>query len=201
MSIRQRIPFKFTEDTQDEDIHILDEQEQEELIQKLKEESDARNAQYRLLLQTVLGLSATLQLVYLLKSHKEPPIAALFPGSLSTPFTPIPILNLWITLNLFYHANLSLHLMPSSHPIRQFLQRAQRSSHRRFIPLSYPILYVLSAIPVLLSFILETGPVDVAWWLITPTMIYFVHSAQKWIAQETDGIRNLENLRYDARGA
>lgn len=69
------------------------------------------------------------------------------------------------------------------------------------IPLGYPILYGLSVIPALLSLFIGNGWVDVVWWLTTAAMVYFIHSSQRWFTQEAEGIQNLENLRYDAKGA
>ncbi|KAK7681527.1 hypothetical protein QCA50_015259 [Cerrena zonata] len=200
MSVRQRIPFKFSEDTQEEDQHILDEQEQEELIQKLKEESDVHNAQYLMVLQALIGLSSILQCIYLMKADKEPPIAPLITSELIPP-TSVPLPNLWTILNLFYHANLSIHLLPLSNPIRQSLQKIRSSPYILLLPIGYSILYGLSVAPALLSLFSGNSWVDVVWWLATPAMVYFVHSSQRWFAQETEGIQNLEKLRYDAKGA
>lgn len=76
MSLRQRVPFKFSDDGTEDD-HILDEQgmqcvpislgeitnlsiEQEELIEKLRQQSDAATRQYTALVQIVIALSCLL---------------------------------------------------------------------------------------------------------------------------------------------
>lgn len=196
--------------------------EQEELIRKLKSESEVHNAQYLMVLQALVGLSSILwvhlctsctlhllmhmlvlffsQIIYLMKRDKEPPIAPLLgtePGSSTT----LPSPNFWTTLNLFYHVNLSIHLLPLSHPIRHTLANNGAFRYSAFIPPPYSFLYGLSVIPALLSLFTRSEWADVVWWLATPAMVYFVHSSQRWFAQEAEGLQNLEKLRYDAKGA
>ncbi|PSR70473.1 hypothetical protein PHLCEN_2v13624 [Hermanssonia centrifuga] len=60
MTLRQRIPFKFPAEGEEDDGHIMDEQEQEEVIHQLKIQSDSQNAQYNFLLQIVIALSLVL---------------------------------------------------------------------------------------------------------------------------------------------
>lgn len=42
---------------------------------------------------------------------------------------------------------------------------------------------------------------DILWWSETALVVVFVQRAQTWIQDETEDIRGLEGLRYDARGA
>lgn len=81
MTLRQRIPFKFQNESEDEDEHVLDEQgtymmppncstyrfnssqffaEQEELIEDLRKQGDLASRQYLILLQVMLALSCLL---------------------------------------------------------------------------------------------------------------------------------------------
>ncbi|KAI0076348.1 hypothetical protein K474DRAFT_1684890 [Panus rudis PR-1116 ss-1] len=200
MSIRQRIPFKFSEDATGEEDRILDEQEQEELIQKLKSESESRTTQYTLTIHVLLGLCYILQIIYLFKSSKESPILALFPNDIAVN-EHLPAPNLWTLTNLFTLLNLTIHLLPQSHPVRQSLRQLHSSPYTYFLPLPFPLLFSISAVPPTLALMLRRHWQEFAWWCFAPFMTWFVHSAEKWAREEAEGIQNLEKLRYDAKGA
>ncbi|KAH8104775.1 hypothetical protein BXZ70DRAFT_615670 [Cristinia sonorae] len=203
MSVRQRVPFRFSENG-DENARILDEQEQEELLEQLKRKSDENNSQYSFFIRIVIALSSTLHILYLLKSpeSKKPPIAVLFPNY--TPpdgFRPITGHLFFTTLNLFIHANLSVHLAHPTHHVREWLARGDYHQYTSFLPLPFSVLFALSAPAPLMSFIVSNGWHDVVWWGETAAMVWFVSSAHRWMGEETESLRNLERLRYDARGA
>ncbi|THH27033.1 hypothetical protein EUX98_g7148 [Antrodiella citrinella] len=153
MSVRQRVPFKFSEEAVEDGV-ILDEQEQEELIQDLKKQSDVQNSQYLLLIQTVLALSGTLHLVYLFGPSKEPPTAAIFPRYLPPDeFNPIPGYHVFTLLHLFVHLNLSGQVLPTAHPLRRWFSRNvfTSSPYTFFIPLPYLFLFGIAALAPILS--------------------------------------------------
>ncbi|KAI0789732.1 hypothetical protein C8Q75DRAFT_764724 [Abortiporus biennis] len=201
MSIRQRTTYKFSEHDDENENRVLDEQEQEELIERLKEESQTRNAQHLFLMQIVIGLSFLLQVIYFLSDSRHPPIAALFPDYLPPNFGPIPLSIIFILLNMFIHLNLSVHLLPQHHHIRRIFPRIYSSPYVHFIPLTFPILFGLSFPAPFVSLLIGNGLLDVAWWLETTLLTWFVYAAQSWIGEESEGIRNLESMRYDVKGA
>ncbi|KAI0087852.1 hypothetical protein BDY19DRAFT_994740 [Irpex rosettiformis] len=195
MSIRQRTTFRFSEDGDDSG-PVLDEQEQEELINDLRQHSEVRNAQYVLLLQVLIAVSVILQLMYLFSGTRESPfVAILLPEA--TPSKPIPASTLFIAISLFLHANLSLSFLSQTHMIR----RSVSSTFGGHVPLRYVFLFVASAIAPLLSSVLWQSWADLLWWSTTPCLVYFMYSAQCWFDEEAEAIRGLEKMRYDAKGA
>ncbi|PSR70472.1 hypothetical protein PHLCEN_2v13623 [Hermanssonia centrifuga] len=42
---------------------------------------------------------------------------------------------------------------------------------------------------------------DVIFWGLADALTWLIHSAQNWMKRDADNIRQLEAMRYDARGA
>ncbi|KAF8631078.1 hypothetical protein AX15_002679 [Amanita polypyramis BW_CC] len=59
-TLRRRTPIFYTDDAGDDDQTILDEQEQDELIQRLKSRANAVNVQYILAARLLTSLSIIL---------------------------------------------------------------------------------------------------------------------------------------------
>ncbi|KAI0346030.1 hypothetical protein BDW22DRAFT_1370486 [Trametopsis cervina] len=194
MSLRQRSTYRSSDDD-DSNGPILDEQEQEELINDLKEESQTRNTQYQYLLQVFIALSAVLHISYLLNGSGETPFAAILPRTAPSP--PIPGASAFIFLALFVHANLSLHLVSPQHAVRSNLA----NTFAGHVPLRQPFIFLASLIAPVLAVCLSRSLVDVMWWCFTLNLAAFIFSAQRWFRQEAEAIQRLENMRYDARGA
>jgi len=202
MSIRQRIPFHFSENPEDD--HVLDEQEQEELIESLKSQSFAAASQYMLLGQVVLALSALLHIIYVLKWDKLSPLYAILLARWHpAPSALIPFPDLFATLNIFLHANLSLLLLPPYGSIRRSLSSLPPPLEAYSLPLPvlHPLIAGLSVLTPALALLRQCSWPDVAWWCTPPAMSWFVYSLRSWTDQNVEEIRELERLRYDARGA
>lgn len=126
---------------------------------------------------------------------------ALFAQHIPLGFEPIPARIVFVLLHTFVHANLSIHLFPPRNKFRRYLSRLHSTPWTFVIPLPFYILFVLSAFAPTLSFSMSKGWVDILWWSETALVVVFVQRAQTWIQDETEDIRGLEGLRYDARGA
>ncbi|KAK0487656.1 hypothetical protein IW261DRAFT_632773 [Armillaria novae-zelandiae] len=155
-SLRQRITRPFRDDDEDDDNHIPDQQEQEELINKLRTENAQSDVQAIRTIQIVVVLSAIAHLLLL--------------------FTPAPALTLLV---LLIHVNLILHI----HHVAQ---------------VSYPLTYALSLVAPTLCLFLGS---PVAWWCVTPVIIFVVQSIQDGIDRGTESIAALEAMKYHALGA
>ncbi|KAI0917268.1 hypothetical protein AcW2_007447 [Taiwanofungus camphoratus] len=222
MSLRQRIPFKLSENNEDtSNDRILDEQgmhvagqclphlgdtvtnnkEQEEVIERLQTQSNTANNQYMLLCQVVIGLSCLLHFIFLLRGSKESPLFVLLPSGVPSPS--IPAAPLFAVLHIILHLNLSLHLLPAHSEVFHSVFPSSYSFHSPSLPLlfSHPVTLTAPAVAPTLSLLLHRGWPDVAWWSIAGGMTLFVYSVQKWIRQSEEGIRELEGMRYNAKGA
>ncbi|RDX53279.1 hypothetical protein OH76DRAFT_1399166 [Lentinus brumalis] len=197
-TIRQRAPFQFSEDD-DTDVHILDEEEQEEVIEDLRKKNDDSNAVYLMGLQAVLALSLLLQLVYLFKPNKISPFAVLLPGSTSEP---LPLANGLTILQILIHINLSLNCLPPNHPYRKLVPRSTLPGSLSIpLPLLHPVALALPVIAPFLALALGRGLADLVWWAEPGILLAIVAVVKKWIADGEKDIMKLERLRYEARGA
>ncbi|TFY54146.1 hypothetical protein EVJ58_g9031 [Rhodofomes roseus] len=176
--------------------------EQEELIESLKSQSDAAASQYMLLGQVVLALSALLHFIYILKWDKLSPLYAILPSH-PAPSTIIPFPDFFATLNIILHANLSLLLLPHYSPIRRSLSSLPppMEDYSLPLPIFHPVTAALTVLTPTLALIRQCSWPDVAWWCATLAMSWFVYSLRRWTDQSVEEIRELERLRYDARGA
>ncbi|KZP33688.1 hypothetical protein FIBSPDRAFT_313104 [Athelia psychrophila] len=184
--IRKRTTFKFaseSEDAEDEQ-HILDEQEQDELIEKLKLQSRTQDKVYLYVIQAVIALSGFLHVIYL-KSHTNP-LLALFP--ISQADTPLRPTSLTI-LAIFIHLNLSLLTYPN------------HLSPINITPLPYVYLFGLCAVAPGLSLLLGRGWLTIAWWSVTGGVVWLAHTVHQTTQRREESIARLEGLRYVAPGA
>ncbi|KAI0354992.1 hypothetical protein OH77DRAFT_1404123 [Trametes cingulata] len=198
-AIRQRVPFRYSEDGEQEG-HVLNEQEQEEVIERLRQESAGSNAAYLVGLQAVIGLSFLLHLLYIARSPHHSPLAVLFPDAQTG--RPLPLSTVLALLQLAIHCNLGLNVLSPDHPIRQAIQTSNLPpSFRPPIPLSHPASLIAPAVAPLYALLLGQGWVEVLWWSITGILSGIVGVSLKWIQEEEAQIKELERLRYNARGA
>lgn len=185
--------------------------EQEEVIEGLRAQEDASNAQNTLLLRIVVSLSALLyvvqlascpdlysypcsflafsHLVYLLSSSKNSPFSVF----LSTPSRELPtfISTVFAFLHLAAHLNLVLLTWPAH----------ERPLLQDITPLPYSMTFsVLSVAPVL-SIMISRSLDVVAWWTVALGVAVAQFYAQRWITEGSMSISELEGMRYDARGA
>ncbi|KAK0504215.1 hypothetical protein EDD18DRAFT_491215 [Armillaria luteobubalina] len=155
-SLRRRTTRPFRDDDEDNDDYVLDQQEQEELISKLRIQNAQSDVQAIRAIQIVVVLSAIAHLLFL--------------------FTTAPALTLLV---LLIHVNLLLHI----HHVAQ---------------VSYPLTYALSLVAPTLRLFLGS---PVAWWCVTPAVVFIVQSIQDGIDRGTESIAALEAMKYHALGA
>ncbi|KIM43219.1 hypothetical protein M413DRAFT_26388 [Hebeloma cylindrosporum] len=178
-TLRRRIPFKLEGDSEEiYDNVVLDEQQQEEIIDRLRKENDVVNWRYSIALKIVVALSFISQLV----SFTNNPLLAIYPIRGPEPSIPLP--GVFTILSLFIHLNLAL--LFSSGKIR---------------PLPYQLLYTLSAVAPTLSLFLQKPWQITVWWCITPLMVYLNQTVMDAFQQSIQGIADLEQMKYTAPGA
>ncbi|OCH91221.1 hypothetical protein OBBRIDRAFT_729148 [Obba rivulosa] len=198
MSLRQRIPFRFAENEEAEDDRVLDEQEQEELIDRLRSQDATANQLYLQLLRVPLALSCALHIIFLFKDPKESPLYALFPAQ--TPIPSIPRSPLFALLNVLLQLNLVLHTFPPQHPLFLYISRLEPPFSLP-LPFSHPVALVTPAVAPTLSLLLRRSWLDFAWWCMALVMTMLVYTVQVWIRSSDEQIRELEGMRYRAPGA
>ncbi|KAI0632151.1 hypothetical protein C8Q77DRAFT_904600 [Trametes polyzona] len=198
-AMRQRVPFRFSENDGTEG-HVLDEQEQEEVIDSLRQESANSNAVYLAGLQAVVTLSLALHILFMLRSEKHSPLAVLFPDAPSGP--PVPFATLLAIFQIAIHCNLFLNVLPKDHTLRGVIQSSPLSpSLRPPFPFSHPGTLFAPVVAPAYALVLGRGWVDVLWWATAGVLTAIVGLALKWMKEEEEEIAGLENLRYVARGA
>ncbi|KAG7445761.1 uncharacterized protein BT62DRAFT_178470 [Guyanagaster necrorhizus] len=155
-SLRRRITRPFRDDDDDGDDYVLDQQEQEELISKLRAENAQSDIQAVRVIQVIVVLSAITHIFFL--------------------FTTAPALTVLV---LLIHVNLLLHI----HHAAQ---------------VSYQLTYALSLVAPTLCLFLGS---PVAWWCLTPAVVFVVQSIQDGIDRGTESIVALESMKYHALSA
>ncbi|KAF8895492.1 hypothetical protein BD779DRAFT_733146 [Infundibulicybe gibba] len=190
MDLRRRTPFKSIESYNDSDTNIvLDEQEQNELVQTLRESNLASNRQYLMLLDIILLLSVILHSVSLLSPPNHNPLLSIFPKtSRENPSVPFP--SLFILLALFLHINLGIHIHPQIPALRLDLH-----------PISFPLTYALAAVAPTLALFLQCPWQTTLWWCFTSILGVIVQIILHSIAQSNESISELDAMKYLAFGA
>ncbi|KAG2066485.1 hypothetical protein BDR04DRAFT_1106678, partial [Suillus decipiens] len=173
-------PFKYSsEPSESHDTHILDDQEQSELIDDIKSLNATSNSQIRIALQITLALSFLLHIIYIFSGYNSPLIVVFPPaGRQESPLHSSPVLTL---LAILLHANAALR----THPRNLVLAK------RRVMPLSYNVTFGLSAISPTISILSGKTWQTTAWWCTTAFLT--------WIEQES--ISELERMKYISAGA
>jgi len=118
-------------------------------------------------------------------------VLIIFPADL--PST-IPFATGFTLLAFFIHLNLAI--LFHSDDVRTHLQLAHNPK-----PLSYGMLYTLSAVAPTLSLFLGSPWQTTVWWLVTTMVIFVVQSAMDTIESSSRSISELESKRYVSRGA
>ncbi|KAG6890623.1 hypothetical protein C0995_006599 [Termitomyces sp. Mi166 len=192
-SVRKRALYKFANGngSEEEDGHILYEEEQEELIQTLKEENQSSNYRFLTVLRGILIFSFILQIFSLFKN----PLLAIFPPTISdnTPEIPLPIP--FTLLNMFLHFNLALLVFPTE------LRSLNIFSETRLHPLPYQLTYAIAAVPPTLSMFLRKSWQSTTWWGVTILIVSTVQMVMDSIHEGNESISELESMRYVSRGA
>ncbi|KAF9565745.1 hypothetical protein CPC08DRAFT_815238 [Agrocybe pediades] len=187
-TLRRRIPFKARDEDAIDDNEILDEQQQEELIDKLREENELVNKAYLVALKVVVGLSLLLQLA----TFRRNPLLTIYPLQGSQSAIPLPAA--FTLLSIFVHLNLLLLLFPEEIPVLFQLSSSIN-------PLSFQLLYSVSAVAPTLCLFLQKPWQTFVWWCFTPVMVFIVQSVMEAIQESNQGIADLETMKYTAPGA
>jgi hypothetical protein len=188
-ALRRRNPFKYSELSESQDTHILDEQEQSELIDNIKSLNATSNNQNRIALQITLALSFLLHIIYIFSDYNSPLIVVFPPaGGPESPLYLSPVLTL---LAIILHANAAL----LTHPRKLVLAR------RRITLLPYSVAFGLSAISPTISVLSGKTWQTTAWWCTAAFLTWIVHASNKWVVQEQESIYELERMKYISAGA
>ncbi|KIK38994.1 hypothetical protein CY34DRAFT_808814 [Suillus luteus UH-Slu-Lm8-n1] len=190
-ALRRRNPFKYSSEPSEShsDTHILDEQEQSELIDNIKGMNAASNSQNRIALQITLALSFLLHVIYIFSDYSSP-LYSVFPPA-GRPESPLYLSPLLALFAIILHANAAL----VTHP-RDFVL-----AERRITPLPSSVAFGLSAIAPTISVLSGKTWQTTAWWCTTAFLTWVVHASNKWIVQEQESISELERMKYISAGA
>ncbi|KAF9463058.1 hypothetical protein BDZ94DRAFT_650902 [Collybia nuda] len=194
--LRKRIPFKLTDSPtvlSEVGDPILD--EQEELIQGLREANVISNGWHLALLRIVLGLSFSLQLISLVHSPHKNPFLVMFPVESTEVLPSIPYPVLATLLSMAIHINLAFLAFPGD------LQTPLRFWDFGVFPVSYQFLYIAAAVPPTLSLFLQLPWQSTAWWSVTVAVVFIVRTVTGSIDYGNEGITELETMQYVAPGA
>ncbi|RDB17986.1 hypothetical protein Hypma_000746 [Hypsizygus marmoreus] len=191
-TLRRRVPFKSSDlDDAEEDIHILDEQEQENLIQSLKETNITSNKRYLFALRAILVLSLFLQIL----SFYENPLLVMVPLATPGPNHSLPLPKMFTLLSIVLHTNLVVFVFLDD--IRNRFQLSDADFH----PLSFQLSYVLAAVAPTLSLFLRRPWQSTIWWTLTELVVFTVQTVMELINEGNESISELEAMRYVAPGA
>jgi len=188
-------------------------EEQDEVIQQLREQSE-RLKEKGLIGARILVLFSSImyalshftfpsliktstfyrQFIQLLAPTASNPVFIIFPEDLPSSRSVIPFARGFTLLALFIHLNLAILFHPDD--VRTCLQLTHNPK-----PLSYGMLYALSAVAPTLSLFLYSPWKTTLWWLLTTVVIFVVQCAMNTIESSSRGISELESKRYVFRGA
>lgn len=132
-------------------------------------------------------------------AFSQNPLLAIFPNTGLDPSIPLPVV--FTLLSLLIHLNFVLFF--NSDEIRFFTSDEIRTGLQlsdSLTPLTYQLLYPLSAVAPTLSLVLGKPWQTTVWWLITPAVIFIVQTVIEAIQQSIHGIDRLENMKYTAPG-
>lgn len=192
--LRRRVPFAFkSEDAFDgNDQVVLDEQEQTELVEQIKEHNAAANKQNRLALQAMLGLSGLLHVIYSF-SDRRSPLFVIFPPSShdQTTEAPIAFSSILIYIAILIHVNLSLIVHPRHVVIAGWTIRA----------IGFMETFAWATIGPIASIYTGKSWQTTAWWCVSAIVTGVVYAIHGWIQKADEDVVELEKLQYKAPGA
>jgi len=177
--------FAGNEDKSLTDRLVLDDQEQEQVVHTLKAENDASDTQIWLCLRVIMGCFTFLHALYLFR--RENPLNPFLSNVQPTriPFdVPLALLHTSIVLSLVVFASLDGHVPGSRTPTTY-----------------YPQLYAAAAIAPSYCALTSQGLTNFLWWSFALTAVALHHSLYTLIRRGKASISQLENLKYESRGA
>ena len=113
---------------------------------------------------------------------------------------PVPLSTLLAFLQIAILCNLSLNLLPQSHPLRHAL-RTDALPFQLPLPLSHLIALLAPVLAPAYALLLGQSWIDTLWWSTTGIVVALVAVILRWMKEEENEIAELEHLRYTARGA
>ena len=135
---------------------------------------------------------------YLSLPNKVSPFAVLVHDAQSRT---IPLPSLFALLHILVHLHLSLHSLPDQRTLPDPLSFL----HDTGVPLPLPLTHLVSlltpTVAPALALILQCDLPEIAWWCVAGLMTWLVWTVQQWIQQSEEDIKQLDTMRYDARGA
>ncbi|KAF9241114.1 hypothetical protein BU15DRAFT_73593 [Melanogaster broomeanus] len=192
-ALRKRNTFTFQSDDGGDDRVVLDEQEQAEVVERLKEQNATSDKQNRVALQVMLGLSCILHVMYWF-SDRRSPLFAIFPPSPTAgeeANAPLDISGVLSYVTILVHVNLSLIIYPRSIIIAGRAIRA----------IGFLESLVWSAIPPLISIYAGKAWQTTVWWCTAGVLTSIVYVGHGWLRKADEEVLKLEKLTYRAAGA
>ncbi|KAG8702688.1 hypothetical protein FRC12_008686 [Ceratobasidium sp. 428] len=193
-TVRQRKVFTFSEDgdkTEDE-ARILDEQEQEDIVDELRQAAKRSNDSLARAITGILVLGIISQLYFLstiLRGSQLTPLSPL----LDTFLEPKPLIPLASVLTVLHVGILSLDII-SLLPALSSLQKSIPADFSRYAPLA-------TSLAPTLAIISGRDVAQLAWWCVPAEITALVWVSRGWMAGAVEDIAGLEQLRYDSKGA
>lgn len=186
-NVRKRTPFSSAGDEDDSlrDKLVLDDQEQEQVVQTLQAENDASDRQIWLCLQVVMGCFAFLHALYLFR--RENPLNPFLSNAQPPRITfdvLLGLLHTSIVLSLVVFPRMDGHVQGSRSPPTYYLQQ-----------------YAAAAIAPAYCALTRQGLTNFVWWSFALIAVVLHHSFHVLIRRGTASISQLEELKYDSRGA
>jgi hypothetical protein len=223
-ALRKRATFRFSEHDDIDHDRVLDEQgylssavatlvltpsiEQDDVIADLRRMREKTVQLQQTALTLIVSATATMyasqsiflslittstrQIAYI--SSDVNPVFAIFPAIPRTSATAVPFSPAFTLLSLIVHFNILILLHPGF--VRSCLRLQSNPG-----PLSYNVLYVLSALGPMISLIFRLPWQTTAWWSSTAIIVFVVQSAMDAAESSSRGISKLESMRYVAPGA
>ncbi|EPQ54425.1 hypothetical protein GLOTRDRAFT_111256 [Gloeophyllum trabeum ATCC 11539] len=206
--IRKRLPFASGDLTED-DGHVLDDQEQDELIKDLRRRNIQQMHDYTIGLRFLVGLSYILHAISLFSSYPTPLHALL--TSAQTPLPrPLPLFPFFTLNSILIHLTLFVHLTPSMNlisPTRtlSFLPMPFSVFIPQILYRPHKILAIASLPPILLALVCKlAGRSDwtsLGWWCNPLVLVGIVKVVEGWIGDAEEDVKRLERMKYNYRGA
>ncbi|KIJ62643.1 hypothetical protein HYDPIDRAFT_135798 [Hydnomerulius pinastri MD-312] len=191
-AVRKRNPFTFQSEDDGGDQVVLDEQEQAELVEQVKDQNVTSNKQNRIALQVMLGMSCILHVIYWLSDRRSPLFAIFPPSSHDREVNaPLDISGVLAYVAVLIHVNLSLIIHPRNIVIAGRTIRA----------IGFWETFTWSAAAPLFSVYSGKAWQTTAWWCTPGVLTYVVYAVHGWIKKADEDVLELDKLRYKAAGA
>ncbi|KAG8687748.1 hypothetical protein FRC08_011823 [Ceratobasidium sp. 394] len=193
-TVRQRKAFAFSEDGEnvEGENRILDEQEQEEIIDELRQAAKRSNDNLTMVITGILVIGIVSQLYFLSTTLRGSQLTPLSP-LLDTFLEPKSLIPLASTLTVLHIGVLALDII-SLFPTLSNVQKSIPADISRYAPLT-------ACIAPIIAIISGRDVAQLAWWCVPAEITALVWVSRGWMAGAVEDITGLEQLRYDSKGA